>query len=389
MKLMSLHTVLHAFSFIVLALWQLSCDETPYKVEILSYDPVTDEMVLKVETIHTLDDVGKLEGRATTLLGGVSIELDYLSGMVRWNRVGTPVAFNAIQADNVYYPVDFDSLAMVSVYHNIEQSMLFFESIGMPEGALGDLDTYYRADVLEIYSDDWTQNEKSVDNAFYLPISETDRGFYILPFDLSYALVDGVPLSMNPGVIAHEYSHAVFQNLIYDKMPPATTNQTTIYDNYLWALNEGIADIFAVALTGDPDFIKSSIQHRAVTRDASEVILYTTSFDENIMNTVWGESLDPYEIGAFISATVYEMGRRFQGFAPNGSTIPGPAMRKAMARFTYNALFQLGAGTVKFFEPADFFSELMTQLAPAQKQIACDVLLERFAIHYDEVEGCL
>ncbi|MBN2714585.1 MAG: hypothetical protein JXX14_01945 [Deltaproteobacteria bacterium] len=365
----------------------LSCEDSSVKVEMLAYDPISDEMIYKVNTVETLADLGKLEGRATRLRGGVSIILDYLQEEVRWDRVGTPVAFSAVRIDDVYYPTDFDSLAMISVYYNIEQAMLFFESIGMPTGYLGRLDTYYRADVIEKMDPYIPEPEESVDNAFYLSISETDRGFYILPFAVEEGLINGVPLSMNPGVIAHEYSHAVFQESVYDKLPGYGIYMNEVNYGYLWALNEGIADLFAVALTGDPNFINPSISFRGVSRDASDVIIYDSSFDRNIINASQ-ESFDPYQIGAFFSAAVYEMARRIQGLAADGPEIPKKGYRHLVAKATYNAIHNLGKQGAGQFEPADFFSYFVTQFEPGQASIICGVLIERFSIYYSEVDGC-
>lgn len=371
----------------------LSCGEDSYDIEMLAYDFEADEIVTKVNTVKTLDDLGKLEGRATRLRGGLSIELDQISGMVRWNRVGTPVAFNALEIDNVYHPTDYNSLAMVSVYYNIEAIMLYMEALGMPKGKLGRIDTYYWADVTDIYSSGMgtVVKEKSTNNAFYLSLSQRDRGFYILPFDLSPKLlsqVDRVPLSMNPGVIAHEYSHAVFQELVLDSLPKGGVELAITPYNYLWALNEGIADIFAVASTGDTDFITASISDPTARRDALDVVEYKFSYDSNIRNK--GTYFDdPYEIGQFFSATIYEIARRFQGLAPNGLTKADAPARREVARITYKALSALPKFGIHNFRPADFFTVFVSHVGPGRHETVCQVLSERFQIHYTEVEGCL
>ena len=374
---------------LIIGIGVASCDDKPYKIEMLAYDPTTDEMVYKVNTVQTISNLGKLEGRATRIRGGVSIVLDYVNSEIRWKRVDTSVAFGAVKAGGVYYPTDFDSLAMVSVYYNIEQSMLFFETLGMPKGALGGLDTYYRAKVVEKSDAFSIDEEESVDNAFYLSISETDRGFYILPFetDPQKALINGIPLSMNPGVITHEYSHAVFQELVYDKLPAYGEYMNDLNYNYLWALNEGIADIFAVALTSDPNFISASIRNRLVTRNASQAIVYTSRFDTNMIYATF-DSFDPYEIGSFYSAAVYEIARRMQGLPTNAGEVPEQPFRYAVAQRTYSAISRLAEQGAADFEPADFFSLYIAETSPAETQIVCDVLRERFSIHYDEVDGC-
>lgn len=379
------------YLFLILA--ALGCDNHPVKVEILTIDQKTKTLDLRVATVKSVQNIGKLEGRATRLRGGISMELDYIEEVARWHRVGTPVAFNAIKSNGILYPADFNSLAMVSVYYNIEQAMLFFESIGMIPGELGRLDTYYWADVLEINYDDYgaITREKGSNNAFYLALSQDDRGFYVMPFDLqdTQSAVDRVPLSMNPGVVTHEFAHAVFQHLVYDALPNGGKDLLPTPYNYLWALNEGIADIFAIALTGDNDFITASISNPGVQRNAAEFIEYDEFLDDHVQRA--GDSFkNPYEIGSFISATVYEIARRFQPLPPNGPTRPALRARKVVAKITYDTLAVLVNYGADNFVPADFFSIFLTHplIGPGRRQIVCDVLAERFKIHYDEVEGC-
>lgn len=358
-----------------------ACKESSYQVEMLAYDAEQDSLVYQVNTIETLYDINSLNGRATEMLGGTSIEIDYESNQVRWNRVGTPVAFNAVKSGDTYYPEDYNSLAMVSIYYAMEQAMKYFESIGMKSSTVGSIPTHFWANVLEIgllYSD---QEQKSLDNAFYLAISQNERSFYILPFDE----INSIPLSMNPGVLTHEYSHAVFQAIIYDKVVGGEGELDIITSHYLYGLNEGIADIFAIALTGDPDFMRHSIDNVLVTRDARQTIKYTSSFETYIGDTF---RFDAYQIGAFVSAAIYDMERRTDGIASNEDEIPSIETRRSWAIAVYNTLFNIGERGPELFELPDFFNALNEQLNETELQIACEVLLQRYAMHYNEIVGC-
>lgn len=367
-----------------------ACEAPRYDVEMLAYDPATDQMVLQVNTVETLDDINLLEGRATRIRGGVSVEI-HSDGTVKWKNKGNTVAFNAVKLDGVYYPADYDSLAMISVYYNIEQAMLFFESIGMPEGELGRLDTFYWADVLDKFSSE-TETELLVNNAMYMAVDAFDRGFYVVPFELNQMDTPNIALSMNPGVIAHEYTHAVFQSLVNDRLPDVlqfSTFDPAYYQNsnYYYGLNEGVADMFAVAFTGDPDFMRPSINHAMIVRNANEKIIYNEWMDRNAAGRTVAE-FNPYEIGAFISATIYEIARRINGLVADGNSVPDRASRLNVAEKTYNTLKILGESAIADFVPSDFFSIFLGQLASEEKTLACQVLQERFEIHYTEVEGC-
>ncbi|MBN2340687.1 MAG: hypothetical protein JXX29_00925 [Deltaproteobacteria bacterium] len=370
------------FASIFSSLLFIGCKESSYDIEMLAHDPETDSIVYKVNTVETLTDLHRLEGRATTVLGGLSIELDYQLQEVRWNEVGSSVAFNALKAGDVYYPEDYSSLAMISVYYGIERAMLFFESVGMEKNRLENLETYYFAEVISIDELGQIEDEAAANNAFYMPIDENDRGFYILPFTIDV----GVPLSMNPGVLTHEYTHAVFQELILDNLTNGLA-AGQVNDNYLYGLNEGLADVFAVALTGDPDYIRPSISDIQVTRNAAEIIEYKAVYDMDA-ESLGPLQFNPYVIGAFVSATLYEMERRFQGLPSNSTGIPGLAMRQEVATAAFSSMKALGDYGAEYFVLTDFFNQLLSQFSAARQPVACQVLAERYAIHYSELEVC-
>jgi len=364
-----------------------ACDGVGADVEILTYDQATDSYTFQIVTVETLTDIDRLEGRATALIGGTSMRLDYTEGMVKWDRVGRPVSFGAMKSDGVYYPEDFASLAMISTYYNIERAMRFFAILGLPEGDLGRLDTYYLADVVEIYADPFTGQVDEIrgrDNAFYLAVDERTRGFYILPLET----IEHLPLAMNIGVIVHEYAHAVFQHLVYDRMADGGAGLNSTAYNYIYSLNEGVADIMAVMHTGDPDFMTHSLDDSWAARDASALILYRPSYDTNAMTYV-DLSFDPYEIGAFISAAVYEATRRMDGLSPLEAGIPGETLRTDVAASVLDALRATGGEDLSDFTPALFFDRLISRLDPDRAAHLCSVLRARYAIHYGDLAGCL
>jgi hypothetical protein len=382
---MHISTAFNRWTFIALMISAatISCDPGPVTVHLLSYNPDEDRYEFQVQEITTLENVARMRGRATELIAGTDLTLDYVEQQIRWQSDGNPVAMGYFIHDNVVYPEDFSSMVMAAVYRNIELAMLMFEDAGLPPDLLPAMQTYYEARVTVIEYDFWGEKQEyqERDNAFYLPISETDRGFYVLPYDEFQTL----PLPVNTGIMAHEYTHAVFDELVYIPLGSGTVyNNWPLYNEFA-ALNEGLADGFAVALTGDPDFMSHSISDDW-SRDASRSIYYNAIWDVEIQNAQ-PKYFDPYHIGEFLSAFFYETTRLMDGAAP-GELI-SEASRREMARLMLAALEAFGSQ--KSSAPdriSDYLSFLVAHMTDAQTAVACGVLLERYTIHYERVTPC-
>ena len=104
---------------------------------------------------------------------------------------------------------------------------------------------------------------------------------------LRYNLND-LPISVNGGIIAHEYFHSIFYKIVYETMKKtnlpvaqkirdetlhqdvAVTDNVTTQDlfneTYLRGLNEGLADFWAWVYTTDSDFLKWSLPSYSKSR---------------------------------------------------------------------------------------------------------------------------
>ncbi|MBN2803738.1 MAG: hypothetical protein JXR91_11635 [Deltaproteobacteria bacterium] len=364
------------------------CDSGSVDANILVYDLKSDSYKFDVVQIDTINDLDKLEGEVTSLMGGTAMTLNYVDLYISWQRVGRPVAFGYSKSDSVIYPEDFNSLAMISTYYNIENTTLFFENIGMKQGLIGHLETYYQPEIIEVYLNPITQKiekSKGVDNAFYLSISKEDRAFYVLPF----RDIKTLPLSMNLGVITHEYTHSVFDILVYDKMDSNVVGTSDSSVNYLSALNEGFADIMAVANTGDPDYMTHSLADTSGARDASDLILYKKSFDMNAMfNT--GIYFDPYEIGSFVSSIFYGLEMKIDNINEGSNQVPSKNTREIVAGEVYKTIVALGKTNPVYFKISAFFNLFIDTVNPQYKTYFCNILRERYdEDKFDtEIEGC-
>jgi hypothetical protein len=305
------------------------------------------------------------------------------------------VAFGSFEDDGVLIPEDFDSFAMASAYFNIEGSLLFYEGLGMPDDLLVRMETYYspRFEIVE----ETGESEIMEDNAFYMYVSTEDRGFYVFP----YADFQWLPMSMNGGIMTHEFTHAVFDALVQvpnlsitvGAMSPSAANQ-------LYGLNEGCADFMAVARMEDPDYMEHSIEknvfgaqcnsgiYKEIVRDASTPIVYSGTMD-NAARNLAPEAFCPYDIGAFFASTLYSVACELDGVNQEEGEIPSGDSLRAVATALYLALGDLGAGLGPDFELWDVFGMLAARLDQVDSaDELCGVLQERYAMYYSEVPGC-
>lgn len=383
------------------ALWVIaaaglaSCDPGTVSVELVDYVPEEDAYDFRVVEVETLDDVHRLDGRATSLIGDAELVLDYRTGILEWKDPGYRVAFAAVESGGALVPEDFDSLAMVSIYYQIERSLLFFEDEGLDTGRLVHMSTYYWPRFTIVETDG--AEEIMVDNAFYLYATSATRSFYVFPHEQ----FGWLPLSMNGGVMTHEFSHAVYDALVTEPNRAVIDGGgiTSAAANFIYGLNEGIADAFAVARLGDADYMRHSIDagvfvfscngggYQDIVRDASTPVPYTAAFDSAARNRPPDEFC-PYDIGRFVSSALYAAALRWEGEGEEG-TVPSPETRSAFTGALLRALDRLGQALPYDFELYDLFDLFLEELPEdAAREATCSALEELYAMHYSEITGC-
>jgi len=373
----------------------LGCDPDPAKVELLAYDEATDAYAFEAVTLETIEDIGEMTGRATSIIGAAEFTYDLRTGVMKWDEPGRPVAFAAVEVDGVLVPEDFDSLAMASIYYGIELSLLFYERIGMPRDLLVHLDTYYWPRFKTIYTDGET--EIVTDNAYYMYLSKKQRAFFVFPFEQ----FEWIPMSMNSGIMTHEFSHAVFDELVDEPNRDLFAQMTPSSRNFLYGLNEGWADFMAASRTGDPDFMShtspkgifgiqcNSASWIELIRDVS-IVYYYSSMVDNAARTVPVEDFCPYDVGLFFASTMYGVARAIDGHLHNElEYTPTRDSQERVARWLYATMGGLGKSLPIDFELWDVFGEMAAQAATdEERSLLCGVLSQRYALYFDQVEGC-
>jgi hypothetical protein len=214
--------------------------------------------------LKTLDRLVALDGAIATLRGGANVLIDSNDPQLATSGTnlnekqlkeifvkndGLEPRASFVESGGVFWPADFHSWNMVTSYYNFEQAFTYFQSQGIAAEALGDPTVYYFPTFVMA---DVDPNPLEDNALFFPPI----QGFAILPFKT----LQKVPLAMNSGVVAHEYSHWVFNQLAYGgrAFPDPFTRwiglNATPELNLLKSLDEGLADYHAHGTTCQSPF---------------------------------------------------------------------------------------------------------------------------------------
>jgi hypothetical protein len=302
---------------LALALAACAPPRAPLQIIVLQLDASKDppRYVLAQATLKTVTDLAKLDGEATRIVGAARIRIDpkeladrSVQTTADFRRIaikepGGPVSFRWFMRGGVVHPEDFHSLNMATAYFNFEATRDFFMSAGVAKGDLPDIPLYYFPR-LELVQKDG-KAVLQTDNALFFPAL---RAFLVLPFDELQEL----PLAMNMGVVAHEYTHSVWNLKVMggadrpwldDRAaddPARWTRVANLYD----ALNEGLADVLGAAVAKDPRFVARSISKLEGTRDldAKHCIAPEIHSDLSLPRADY----DPYALGTLVGAAIWQ-----------------------------------------------------------------------------------
>jgi hypothetical protein len=166
-------------------------------------------------------------------------------------------------------------------------------------------------------------------NAFFAPAF---GGFGILREN---GLAD-LPLAANEGVLAHELSHAIFGH-VSGPLTAAIVRDNDVTAAYeLGALNEGIADVHAAAVTGDPEFMRPSFATVGPGVAERRNLATRRSFTADLDATLYGVDYDPYAVGSVFASAFWAFRTRV------AASLPADASR-IMAQLALDATRRLGA----------------------------------------------
>jgi hypothetical protein len=319
-----MHRTLIAAALLSLA----SCaPETPEKVTVraLLLDSNGTGYAPKEVVLSTVTDIVAMEGAVANIIGGATIRVDSQDqelinapseeafGNAMLKNAGSSVKASFIDFEGVLWPADFHTWNIVTAYYNFEKAFEYFQSVGkLTLTDFGEPTTvyYFPEFVLADSSPDALK-----DNAlFYPPV----KALMVLPFDE----LQRAPLAINAGIMAHEYSHLIFNKKVYKerRLPEALiawgSGGPSPGGNLLKAMDEGLADYHGFGTTCkspsgcDSRFLRTSLsEDLSADRDLNNP---NRCMDETLRLQLYSDPLNvfsgngrEYKLGAIIASSLY------------------------------------------------------------------------------------
>lgn len=283
----------------------------------------------KEVSLETVTDIVALNGTAAQLIGGAKIVLNFsdpiivaTGGNLTDDQIkqvfvkspGAPPRAAYVEKNGVLWPTDFHTWNMVSMYYNFEQAFKYFQATRVAEQEIASPTVYYTP-YFAFAGGSGPEMEQKDNTLFCAPI----KAFAILPWDQ----LQQVPLAMNQGVIAHEYSHWVFDRKVYSgrafpEALAAWSGRPQV--NVLKSLDEGLADFHAYgaschSVAGcNTRWIEPSVgQAVADDRDISKTRCIDLSLAQAVgtfSNDMFLQQGLEYRLGTIIAATLYQTSKR-------------------------------------------------------------------------------
>ncbi len=226
---------------------------------------------------------------------------------------GGIVRTDYIMKDGVVYPKTFSDMANLAIFYNFELTYTFWtEKLGLTAADFGRT-TIYNNPTIKFTSDKITG---AVEPKFNASFVQGVRDFWFFK-ESSKA---EIPIKMNLAVLAHEFTHSIFDIYFAEKnsdfyamktkdQDDSNTKTTygTPYDNefLLSALNEGLADLFSWLVTGRASELGASIASMAQTR------VPPVNFRLSSYQAVCGDSF--YCLGSLLNSAFYELATAADG----------------------------------------------------------------------------
>ncbi len=323
-------------------LFLLACHQNPpnqsgnYRVRI----PLDDGTGHYSEQTVEIPNVKNLAAMATDTVvvrneGTPSVEADSNGNLTSADpSFGNTPNAHFLKVGDIYYPSDYETLAMSTLLYHFSSIKTFFDRFGANEGLA--FPRMVMNDVAEFKVND--QVVPMSNNARYVPFFDV---FWINPYS-----EDNVSLAFNGGVLAHEYTHSIFQveSKKYEKLK--LDLKTTLEDEWQkykarssqecktafpsdddkevklslsemkkannlisGALNEAIADYYGFEYSKNPSFIMASFSN-ATDRDLSKEKKFLFSYNQQkswIKNSLSKDScgIDTHAVGAYFAAFLY------------------------------------------------------------------------------------
>lgn len=345
-----------------------ACGETA-RVRIIDVVAADGTLGFEDVTLATIEDLEAVSGRPATMFGDAAIELGtgerpVDGGASRAAFVAHPrhVSANWVMDGDVAVASDYDSLLMFTAYAHFEAAALFFTGVGFIATDAG-VPVYYEPEI----KDGEEIGFPDTDNAAYFP--EADA-FILLPM----SILQDVPFGMNPGVVAHEYSHRVWYHTFWSGELFAALEEFGNDGgagrawNRIRATDEGVADFYGAAVSGDPDYLAQSAPPAiAAPRRLAEVRLLDPAWLGGTQPVDESGNYRVYIPGSVVASALWRVSEVVGAQAVGEAVLAAQQSLAPTVRRTFR------------YEYGQLEAEVVANLAAADQAAACSQFQESYA----------
>ncbi|AZZ37817.1 hypothetical protein CIK05_13740 [Bdellovibrio sp. qaytius] len=274
---------------------------------------------LKTVTLKNIETLREVRGQYARFFLAPGLVEGQLNG-------ASPIAYFAKTKDQTYIAKDVVSLQMATIYYHMQNLITWAQDLGvsikspMPVG----INT-------KIKGDEALQNN----NAFY---DGRSKAMLFVPYTS-----DEMPISVNAGIIAHEFFHSIFFNKVLgpisqkQKATSQRISDLTVHsyegwskqktfiqldlseeelfnETYIRGINEGLADYWGWAYTNDPDFLKWSLSSHAKKRTLTKQAQVSYKSDRDIEAAVVEAKNIGDDPSMALSNYIYDIGTPYARF---------------------------------------------------------------------------
>lgn len=346
-----------------LALILIACQKDHQRGPITYLLPWPDqqgEYHLREVVLHTIRYADELQGEAATIYVKAGLKDGKFQGEVARPRLIKKSA-------RKYLAADYESAVAIAVYAHFERFLEWDRRLGIASDLV-----WPRQVGVEMNMRTET-GDREHNNARY-------AGKYDITL-VSPSMVDGLPLGLNGGILAHEHFHAHFQARVIRPLQNAwpgaardkegeETRDNNVYLVRAW--NEGLADYWGYLYSQDPRFMTKTFVGNSNVRQLDEGasrLPDLVEFRERMAGKLRGECQKPscqvYRVGTRVARTM----KQLTDSARKAAGPTEPSALDDMAKRLISALPKLATRlaaekTDVIFNPSWFFEEAFPRAQP-------------------------
>lgn len=355
------------------------CDEPqapkPYKVKI----PIAKGSGYSYETVtlDSLTNIEKIEGDYVAIKGGAEVTVtEDVEEIVKsenpsniYSKDPSHIKINFIEKDGVIIPKDFTSMAAFTLYYNYEQTFNFWrDNLGLTLESFGKL-TLINNPLLILDLDGGSASVSVKVNAAFVPgprdlwfFKETDRS--------------EIPLKMNLGVMAHEFSHAIFDDQFADRNPQVYESVSEEASFWISAINEGVADYFAFMVTGRTNDFALSLKELSSER---QLPIYWTLSTVDLISC----ASSFYCYGSILATALYQISLDLAGTYDNSPVEVGRRVYQALSDDNFSAYWFTQKVQTK---PSPLYAKFLEAIYSAAPELDRGVYCARFVEYFNTID---